>query len=145
MRSLPRDAIVALTVSALMVVAMAIDHLVGTDSDPDEESGLADPGAFVLSVALSLALTALLFGVVVRRARSDPAAAATRGIACSTLAIPAIGLAFLGLPYPLAAAGIALGLRGREGSRRRLASAAVAIGALVVTAITAGYVVALLA
>ena len=60
-------------------------------------------------------------------------------------AIPAIVLAFLGLPYPLAAAGIALGLRGREGSRRRLASAAVASGALVVTAITAGYVVALLA
>ena len=60
----------------------------------------------------ALALTALLFGVVVRRAQNDPAAAATRGIACSALAIPAIVLAFLGLPYPLAAAGIALGLRG---------------------------------
>ena len=58
MRSWSRDAIVALTVSALLIVAMAIDHLVGTDSDPDEESGLADPGAFILSVALSLALTA---------------------------------------------------------------------------------------
>ena len=145
MRSLSRDAIVALTVSALLIIAMAIDHLVGTDSDPDEESGLADPGAFVLSVALSLALTALLFAVVVPKARDDPADAAVRGIACSALAIPAIVLAFLGLPYPLAAAGIALGLRGREGSRRRLASAAVAIGALVVTAITVGYVVALLA
>ena len=145
MRSLSRDAIVALTVSALLIVAMAIDHLVGTDSDPDEESGLADPGAFILSVALSLALTALLFAVVVRRARDDPADAAVGGIACSALAIPAIVLAFLGLPYPLAAAGIALGLRGREGSHRQLASAAVAIGALVVTAITVGYVVALLA
>jgi hypothetical protein len=105
MRSLSRDAIVALTVSALLIIAMAIDHLVGTDSDPDEESGLADPGAFVLSVALSLALTALLFAVVVPKARDDPADAAVRGIACSALAIPAIVLAFLGLPYPLAAAG----------------------------------------
>jgi ABC-type dipeptide/oligopeptide/nickel transport system permease component len=145
MRSLSRDAIVALTVSALMVVAMAIDHLVGTESDPDEESGLADPGAFVLSVTLSLALTALLFGVVVRRARNEPADAAVRGIVCSAPAIPAVVLAFLGLPYPLAGAGIALGLHGREGRRRRLASAAVAIGALVVTAITVGYVLALIA
>jgi hypothetical protein len=139
-----RDTAVALAVAALLTTAMAIDHLVGTESDPGEVSGLADPGAFVLSVALSLALMAVLFLFIVRRT-TDPADAAKRGALCSALAIPAVVVAFLGLPYPIAAAGIALGLRGRTGGRRRLATVAVAVGSLVVAAITAGYVAALLA
>lgn len=122
---------------------MAIDHLVGTERDAGE-AGLADPGAFVLATVLSLVLLAGLFLVVVRRT-PNPTAAATRGAVCSGLAIPAIVLSFLGLPYPLAAAGIALGLRGRTGERRRLAGAAVLLGSLVVVAITVGYVVALIA
>jgi hypothetical protein len=139
-----RDTAVASTVAVLLVGAMAIDHLVGTESDPGEESGLADPGAFVLGAVLSLALLAALFALVVRRT-PDPSAAASRGALCSALAIPAVVLAFLGLPYPLAAAGIALGLRGRTGERQRLAGAAVLVGSLVVVAITVGYVVALIA
>ena len=123
---------------------MAIDHLVGTEQDPNEESGLADPGAFVLSVVLSLVLMAVLFLVVVRRA-TTPDDAAKRGALCSALAIPAVVLAFLGLPFPLAAAGIALGLRGRMGKRRRLATAAIALGSLIVVALSIGYVVALIA
>jgi hypothetical protein len=139
-----RDTVVAATVATLLVAGMAIDHLVGTESDPGEASGLADPGAFVLSVVLSLALLAALFLLVVRRT-PDQDAAGTRGAVCSGLAIPALVLSFLGLPYPLAAAGIALGLRGRTGAQRRLAGVAVVLGSLVVVAITVGYVVALIA
>jgi hypothetical protein len=137
------DTVTALSVSGLLIVSMAIDHLVGTDSDPGEEAGLADPGAFVLSVALSLVVMAALFLLVVRRAGPDDAS--TRGVLCSALAIPAVVMSFLGLPFPLAAAGIALGLRGRIGRRRRLATAAIALGAFIVVAITAGYVVAVIA
>lgn len=141
---LSRDAIVALAVAALLIAAMAIDHLVGTDNDPSEESGLADPGAFVLSVVLSLVVMAVLFLFVVSRA-TNPDDAAKRGALCSALAIPAVVLAFLGLPFALAAAGIVLGLRGRRGRRRRLATAAIALGSLIVVAITASYVGALIA
>jgi hypothetical protein len=139
-----RDIAVASTVATLLVAGMAIDHLVGTERDPGEDSGLADPGAFVLSAIVSLALLAALFLIVVRRTR-DPDAAAMRGAICSGLAIPALVLSFVGLPYPLAAAGIALGFRGRTGERRRLAGAAVSVGVLVVVAITVGYVLALIA
>jgi hypothetical protein len=139
-----RDIAVASAVATFLVAGMAIDHLVGTESDPGEDSGLADPGAFVLSTILSLALMAALFLLVVRRTH-NPAAAATRGAVCSGLAIPAVVLSFLGLPFPLAAAGIALGLRGRTGEQRRLANADVVVGSLVVAALTVGYVAALMA
>lgn len=123
---------------------MAIDHLVGTEEEPGDDPGVADPAAFVISVVVSLALAALLFGIVVRRgAQDDPDRAARKAIACSILAVPAIALLFLGLPFPLAGAGIALGLLGREGGRRRLATAAVAIGVLVIALGTGAYVAAL--
>jgi hypothetical protein len=138
------NAATALAVSGLLIVSMAIDHLVGTDNDPREESGLADPGAFVLSVALSLVVMAVLFRFVVSRTTS-PNEASKRGVLYSGLAVPAVVVAFLGLPFPLAAAGIALGLWGRSGSRPRLATAAIAVGSFVVIAITAGYVGALIA
>jgi hypothetical protein len=137
-----RDTLVAGGVAVLLVVAMAIDHLVGTDRDEGEESGIADPGAFVFSVLLSGVLMAVLFLFVVRRTGPDDAA--KRGVLWSALSVPAIVLAFLGLPYPLAAAGIALGLRGRSGPRRRLADAALVVGSLVVGALTIGYVFALI-
>ena len=63
---------------------------------------------------------------------------------CSLLAVPLLALLFLGLPFPLAGAGIALGLLGREGTRRRIATAAVAIGALVIALGAGAYVVALI-
>jgi hypothetical protein len=138
------DTVVALVVSLLLVAAMAIDHLVGTSTEPGEESGLADPGAFVFGIAVSLIVLAVLFVFVVRRT-PDPDHAGRRGLLCSGLAVPAVVLAFLGLPYSFAAAGIALGLRGRSGRRARLATAAILLGSLVVVAVTAGYVVALIA
>ena len=113
-----RETGIGVAVSALAGGAMAIDHLVGTETEPGDDPALEDPPAFLLSSGLSLALAALLFGVVVRRgARDDPDRAARKAIACSLLAVPAIPLLFLGLPFPLAGAGIALGLVGRQGTR----------------------------
>jgi hypothetical protein len=140
-----RETAIGVAVSALALGAMAIDHLVGTEDEPGEEAGLADPPAFLISAALSLALAAFLFGVVARRARrDDPERAARKAIICAGLAIPAMALLFLGLPFPLAGAAIALGLLGLEGSRRRIATAAIAIGALALALATGAYVTALL-
>lgn len=125
---------------------MAIDHLIGTEEEPGDDSGLADPIAFLIGVAISLLLAALLFGVVVRRAAwDDPGRVATKALAYSLLAVPAMALLFLGVPFPLAGAGIALGLLGRGGTRSGLATAAVAIGVLVIALGTGAYVAALVA
>ena len=99
MSRLPRDALVATAVAILLVVAMAIDHLVGTDSEGDDESTLADPGAFVLSVIVSLVLTVVLFVFVVSRT-PNPDDAAKRGLLCSLLAIPTIPLTSSGCHFP---------------------------------------------
>jgi hypothetical protein len=48
-----RDTLVAAAVAVLLIIAMAIDHLVGTDPDEGEQTVLADPGAFVLAVLVS--------------------------------------------------------------------------------------------
>jgi hypothetical protein len=146
MRRISREAGIGVAVSAIAVCATAIDHLIGTEDEPGDDSGLADPPAFLISVALTLTLAAILFGVVVRRAgQEDADRAATKALVCSLLAIPAMALLFLGLPFPLAGAGIALGLLGREGTRRRRATAAVAIGVLVITVAAVAYVAALVA
>ena len=126
-----RETTIAVAVAAVSVVTMAIDHLIGTESEPDE-SGAAEPIAFVASTALALALTGVLFRFVVRPAHRDPDAAATKAIVCSVLAVATVPLLFLAVPFPFAGAGIALGLLGRDGERRRLATAAAVIGALVV-------------
>ena len=51
---------------------------------------------------------------------------------CSGLAVLSIPALFIGLPFVLGSAGIALGMLGREGDCRRLAVAALALGGLVV-------------
>ena len=144
---LSRETWIGIGVSALAVGAMAIDHLIGTVDEAGESEGLADPAAFLLSVAVSLGLTAYLFGVVVRRSVGDESSRpGKKAIVCALLAIPAVALLFVGLPFPLAGAAVALGLLGREGTaHRRLATAAVVIGVLVLALGTGAYVAALLA
>jgi hypothetical protein len=124
-------------VTALATVAMAFDHLdlIGNDL-------FADPAAFLISSALSVALAVVAFGVVIPRVKAgpDPAERAARlGIAWSVLAlVPGIVLVWLGLTFVLAGAGIALGLIGRSGARRRLATTATVLGtiALVLSILT---------
>ena len=145
MRPISRESTIGLAVSALSVGAMAIDHLIGTEDEAGDEPGLADPAAFLISVALSLTLAAFLFGVVVRGAARDenPDRSARKAIACALFAVPAMALLFLGLPFPLAGAAIALGVIGRDGTRSRIATAAVVVGALVIALGAGAYVVAL--
>jgi hypothetical protein len=133
-----REGVIAAAVVAVSVATMAIDHLFGTESEPGE-SWPVDPGAFVLSVALAFALTAVLFRFVVSPAQ--PETATKRAVVCSVLAVVTVPLLFLAVPFPFAGAGIALGLEGRT----RPATAAAAVGALVLAAGLVAYVVAVVA
>jgi hypothetical protein len=129
-----RETGIGIVVTAVAIVAMAFDHLRGDDP------GLEDPIAFVISSVLCLAAFAVVFGVVIPRTKAaeDPTErAGKRGLVCSLVAVPSIALLWLGLPWVIGGGGVALGLLGLSGERRRLAAAAIAIGAfvLVLTAI----------
>lgn len=61
---------------------------------------------------------------------------------CSGLAfVPGLGFLWLGFPLVLAGGGVALGLLGRRSQRKRLATAAIAVGTIVVALGAGGYVV----
>jgi hypothetical protein len=134
---------IAIAVVLVSVVTMGIDHLIGTESERDESQS-AEPIAFVTTTALALALTAALFRFVVGRADRRPQTVAMKAIACSVLAVATVPLLFAAVPFPFAGAGIALGLMGRAGSRRRLSTAAVVVGALVLALGLGVYVAAAL-
>jgi hypothetical protein len=141
---LRRETAIAVAVSVVVVGTMAVDHLIGT-SDPDEP-GLEDPGAFVLSVGLSLLLVALFFGFVVRRAvRDEPEESTLKAVTFSLLAVLTLPLLFLALPFPFAGAGVALGLHARDGRRWGLATAAVVVGGFVLALGSVAYLTALAA
>ncbi len=116
---------------------MAVDHLLG------EDPGLEDPPAFLIASGISIALAAVVFGVVVPRTRAGSSAlehAASRGFACSALAFIALPvLLWLGVPFVLAGGGVALGRIGRQGPRKRLAVAALGLGAIVLVLGTLAY------
>ena len=135
--------LVGLVAVLVAVGAMAIDHLVGT-SRSDEDGGLADPGTFAISVVLSLAAAAVLFGWFVPRERyRGPERAARSGLVCSVLSVvPGVALIWLGIPFIVAGAGLALGLEGRFGTRRVEGSVAVTIGALALVLGAVAYLIA---
>lgn len=116
---------VAATVVAIS--AMAADHLMGDDP------GLEDPPAFLLAAGLCVLVALVVFGAVIPR--TSPERAARRGFASSVLAVLSVPLAFLGFFFVLAGGGIELGRLGHG----RLATAAIAIGWLVVLLGTVGY------
>jgi hypothetical protein len=136
-----RETAVAVVVAVVSVVTMAIDHLIGTESERSESQS-AEPIAFVASTVLALVLTALLFLLVVRGAKRKGDGVATKAIICSLLAVVTVPLLFLAVPFPFAGAGIALGLLGRDGTRPRLSIAAVVIGALVLALGLGAYIAA---
>ena len=120
-----RETGIGIATSAMAVAAMAFEHVL--DGDPS-------PEAFLLSSGLSLALAAFVFGYVVRRVKNGPDVAfraARQGLIVSLMSVLALAGIWLGLPFPLAGAGLSLGLLGRSGAQRRLATAAVAVGAIV--------------
>lgn len=138
-----RNAVLVGLVALLVAIgAMAIDHLVGTDRT--DEEGLVDPAMFAISVGLSLAVAAFLFGWLVPRETSrGPERAARSGLVCSVVSvIPGIALLWVGFPFVVAGAGLALGLEGRGSGRRFESRAAMAIGGLVLVLGAAAYVVA---
>jgi hypothetical protein len=141
-----RETRIGIGVSAVAVACMAVDHLIGTESEAGEEDSFpVDAPVFFLGSGLAVAVALVLFAVVVRRATADePARVARNAIACSGAAVLTLPLLFLGVPFPFAGAGIALGLLGRDARGTRLATAAVALGTLVVALGAAAYVAALL-
>jgi hypothetical protein len=126
-------------VAAVSVATMAVDHLIGTEAERDE-SQAAEPIAFVAATALALALTFVLFRFVVAPARGDPDGAGKRAILYSVFAVVTVPLLFLAVPFPFAGAATALGLIGRDGRRRRLATTGAAIGVLVIALGVGAYV-----
>ncbi|HEX2346751.1 MAG TPA: hypothetical protein VHI12_09205 [Gaiellaceae bacterium] len=143
-RRVTRDTWIGLASLLFASAAMALDHLVGNESE-SPDTGLVDPVAFAVSVALSSGVAVLLFGSVVPRAENrGPERAAVIGAILSVLSfVPGIGFLWLGFPFVIAGAGIALALVGLSGTRRRLAIVALAIAALPILVGTAFYVTGL--
>ncbi len=110
---------------------MIVDHWLG------DESGIDDPAAFFGSTAAALIVAAFLFGRVIPHTKRHPERAeraARQGIVCSALGLVTLPAIFLGFPVVLGGAGVALGLLGRDGRHRALATAAIIIGVLPVLA-----------
>ena len=141
-----RETAIAIGVAILAVGAMAIDHLVGTESGGGDDDFPVDLPAFLVGTGISLALVVVLFRVLVPPAvEGDPERAGRKAIVYSALSVPALALVFLGLPFPLAGAGIAIGLHGMEAREARLATAAVLLGGAVLVLCVGAYVIALIA
>ena len=141
-RRAPNAVLVGLVALLVTVAAMAIDHLVGTDRTDDD--GLVDPSMFAISVVLSLAVAAVLFGWLVPRERSRGLERAARsGLVCSIASVvPGVAFLWVGFPFVVAGAGVALGLEGRSGRRRVESRAAIVIGGLVLVLGAVAYLVA---
>ena len=120
-----RENVIGAAVTALALVAMVFDHLLGDDP------GLEDPVAFLISAALVLLTTGIVFGLVVPRAKaaSNRAERAARdGLVVSVISFFTIALIWLGVTFVVAGGAIALGLLGLGGQRRRWALAAIVVG-----------------
>jgi hypothetical protein len=126
-----REGVIGIGVCAIAIIAMVVDHWLG------DEPGIDDPAAFFGSTVGSLIVAAFLFGRVIPDTKRHPEhadRAARQGIVCSVLGLVTVPAIFLGFPAVLGGAGIALGLLGRAGRHRTLATAAIVIGALPVLA-----------
>ena len=122
---------VAMVATLLAIALMAWDHLWGNQRG-SEDSFPVDAGTFFLSLGLIAVAAVVVFGVTVPRSITNPdgihRAAVIHGVVAVVLAIPA---SWLGLPVIVAGGAIALGVRALDGPHRRIAIAAIALGALV--------------
>jgi hypothetical protein len=132
---LSRSRVIGLVATGVAIVAMAIDHLL------EDGGGFnADPTGFLFASGVSLALAWFLFGRVVPRAAADEMRAARDALRGAVIVVLSLPTMWLGLPFVLAGACIALGLLGRRGEGRRRAVAAIVIGAVVLLAGLSDYV-----
>ena len=138
-----RDLWIGVGATAVAVGAMAVDHLLGNDPDSDD-TGLVDPSTFAIASGLSVLTAGALFGWVVPRASArGTERAATVGLVLGVVSVvPGLVSLWIGIPFVVAGAAIALGLHGLAGRRRRRAVAALALGAAVIALGAAVYLVA---
>jgi hypothetical protein len=133
-----REAWIGVGATVLAIVAMAVDHMF------DEDGGFAaDPSGFAIACALSIALAVYLFGRVVPRALAHPERgerAARDALRLAGITLVSMPTAWLGLPFVLAGATLALGLVGRHSMGRRRATVAAGFAVLVLLAGAADYV-----
>ena len=126
--AISRETAIGIAVTALALVAMVFDHLLGDDP------GLEDPIAFIVAAVLTIACTFVVFGVVIPRTKRSAAPAdraATRGGVLAVVSVLSISLIWLGVTFPIAGGTLALGLLGRDSNRRWLAYLAIAIASVV--------------
>lgn len=126
--AISRETGIGIAVTALGLVAMVFDHLLGDDP------GLEDPIAFIVAAVLTIACAFVVFGVVVPRTKRSAAPAdraATRGGVLAVVSVLSVSLIWLGVTFPIAGGTLALGLLGRDSSRRWLAYLAMVIAAVV--------------
>jgi hypothetical protein len=131
--AISRETAIGIAVTALALVAMVFDHLLGDDP------GLEDPIAFIVATVLTIACAFVVFGVVVPRTKGSAAPAdraATRGGVLAVVSVLSISLIWLGVTFPIAGGTLALGLLGRDSSRRWLAYLALVIAAIVLVVAT---------
>ena len=128
-----RENVIGAAVTALALIAMVFDHLLGDDP------GLEDPVAFLVSAAFVLVTAAVVFGRVVPRAKAAPNAAeraARDGLIVGVISFFTIALIWLGVTFVVAGGAIALGLLGLSGRRRWWGIAAIVLGSGVLTVST---------
>lgn len=122
---------VASGVLLLTTALLAWDHLIGNEGDSDDAFPV-DLGAFVLSMALVLALAVLVFGILVPRAlHAEDSVARYALIMAAVAVITAPFLTWLGLPQVLAGGGLALGLAARASGHSRAGTVAAVLSLLV--------------
>jgi hypothetical protein len=137
-----RTRVVALGVLALVTALMAWDHLIGNEGGADEFP--VDPAAFVIAVAACLATAVVAFGVVLRRATTEPGTLRAALWLTGLAVVCAPFLSWLGIPQVLAGGGLEGGLRLVDLGRRRPGIAVVVVCCLVLllgilgTAVPAG-------
>jgi hypothetical protein len=122
-----RDQAIAGIATLLLLIGMPIGWL-GSDTSTGDVIG------FIVFIAISLGLMAAIFLRLVPRERAAGRAART-GLIMAIVAVVLIVVFWTGLPFPVAAGAVALGLSGRAeaphvGGRGK-ATAAVVLGCLV--------------
>jgi MFS family permease len=131
-----RDRGIAICVTTLAIAAMVVDHLLGDDP------GLEDPPMFAIACAVTLGLSALVFGRIVPRAQRANREARDGLILSIVAIVPGIATLWLGPPFVLAGGGLALGLHAWS-VRDRRGVAAVALAVLMLGFGTVAYSVQL--